>query len=809
MTIEDAISLIPRGRSILFTGSGFSYGAKNIRKKTDGSFCDFRGAKDVSNDIALRCGLPPKEDGYPLAKISNYYLKNKSKDSLISFLKEEFTVSEISQSHKIIGSYPWRRVYTTNYDNVCEEAYKINGIPTYSVTMSTKPTEVHKRKKTCVHINGSITNLSASTLDNEFKLTTGSYRQEDLQYSPWFSTFKEDITNADAVFFIGFSGDSDLDIIRVLQATQERKNKFFFINGPQIDPLVLSDMEDFGIVTNLDLKKFTEKCVEYLKDSKAIPIEYFPIKSFREVTFKGSSKKTKNTDFVNLITLGRVDRELFENSVLKGSNGDYFIYRNRIDSIIEDIKRGETIFLVTSDLGNGKSMFLEGLAMKLEQAGFAPFFFDKEREFVIDEIDYICENRDKPIFIFDDYGDKLSIIRKVVDRVDVKIPIILSERNAHYQTSIHSIDFIDPKLINIDTLNDSEVRRVVRLFSKNALWEDMASLSDEDLERYIIAKCGRQFSTVLLKRFDARQLYESYRNLVEAIRQKEDFYNAILFLLILRYFGIDMEFADMMESIGGNVLNNASFQKNPNIREIIDFRNDEVSFKSSLLAFYLLKNHITPSDFTDFYIKIFNDFDKRIHIDKKFKKILRSLMPYSPLFKILGKNHPIFYIYENISDCNFTKYNPLFWLQFAIARNADGDFPNAEKCFKTAYACAEALQGYDTYQIDTHHAHFLLSRAVKNGKSDRPMELFDRVHKVLKEVRKSDRYRYHVYRVAQDYLPFWNRYNECFTPSERVKYKDCCKEIAKRAEEYLSLPDASAKDIVRHTLADLKEVINS
>lgn len=73
-----------------------------------------------------------------------------------------------------------------------------------------------KKNKLCIHLNGYIGDLNEGALDKEFKLTDQSYTAEDFVDSDWITLFDSDLKTSDAIFFIGFSMNSDLDIKRVI-----------------------------------------------------------------------------------------------------------------------------------------------------------------------------------------------------------------------------------------------------------------------------------------------------------------------------------------------------------------------------------------------------------------------------------------------------------------------------------------------------------------------------------------------------------------------------------------------------------------
>lgn len=74
MEIEKAINAALNGQAILFAGSGFSHGAKNIFNR---SFPVGDGLRDI---IADGCEAPKDR---PLATVAQFYTLNRGEDNLI------------------------------------------------------------------------------------------------------------------------------------------------------------------------------------------------------------------------------------------------------------------------------------------------------------------------------------------------------------------------------------------------------------------------------------------------------------------------------------------------------------------------------------------------------------------------------------------------------------------------------------------------------------------------------------------------------------------------------------------------------
>jgi hypothetical protein len=206
VNLSSAIEHALDGNAILFLGAGFSTGAHNLRDKP------LMTSGQLASHLAKIVDI--EEDAF-LEDAAEEYINRFGKDRLIQELFNEFSVRDVSNAHEIIAQVPWKTLYTTNYDNVSEMSYTRVGRKLLPLTLSDNIKKVARGDFThCVHINGFIQRLNVETLENEFKLTDLSYITSSLSNSPWMTKFRDDIQSARAVFFVGYSLQSDLDIRR-------------------------------------------------------------------------------------------------------------------------------------------------------------------------------------------------------------------------------------------------------------------------------------------------------------------------------------------------------------------------------------------------------------------------------------------------------------------------------------------------------------------------------------------------------------------------------------------------------------------
>ena len=118
--------------SILFLGSGFSGGARNIRgrKLPTGS--------ELKHEFATLLGVDPKD--YDLKTLADE-VSSRPDLNLYQTLYQLFTVKTLQDCQSELLKLPWRRIYTTNYGDAIELAYHQTGLQRPASTMMTQSPE--------------------------------------------------------------------------------------------------------------------------------------------------------------------------------------------------------------------------------------------------------------------------------------------------------------------------------------------------------------------------------------------------------------------------------------------------------------------------------------------------------------------------------------------------------------------------------------------------------------------------------------------------------------------------------------------
>lgn len=468
MELEYAIKAALDGRAILFVGAGFSSGALNLNEER------FPTAAKFSVSLCEEMGRPENPN---LSLTSDMYMKDSRFGirTLIRKLDRAFRVRSLgndSDNYKSICGLPWIRIYTTNYDNVCEVARSQQGLPGIPKTLSDSAKD-HFDEMTIVHLNGYIDRLNAETLCNEFKLSTTSYLVEDFQRSDWLDLFRMELASSQAIIFIGVSFDYDIDLQRIIANGDAIKDKVIFIDRPlepTDDKEVLNYYKDmFGTVYNIGYAELAKE-IEKIKSNYEPNTQPKNFYSFQRIDFsKEDMGQCTSQDGRDLLSIGRIERKLIPYAQ---KEAPYIFTRTVEEQLIALLKPENpySCIVVTSELANGKTCLIEHTAYQLQESG-AVFFLRDYNDSTIEELKEISSIRGRKYIFIENYSFQYEALR-LFKNVDFKascIKLVLTARSAIYETTSHMIPAhtgISENLItelNIDLLTDPDVERLVGL----------------------------------------------------------------------------------------------------------------------------------------------------------------------------------------------------------------------------------------------------------------------------------------------------------------------------------------------------------
>ena len=610
-TLLNNIASISSGQSVLFLGAGFSHGIKNI---SGGEF-------PISNQLKekLEQLLDVENSGQDIDALANILIEDDEYDvnSLINMLEQNFKIgkNENLEIHEQILKLPWKRIYTVNYDDVVETISGNIGINRKSITLNQRVKD-NISKNLIIHLNGSINNLTNSTLLSEFKLSSTSYLQTDLVNSEWYDVFKSDIDTAKNVFFLGVSMNYDLDISRVLVNEDDYKEKIFFIdkfidedgrNSKQFK-IKSHKQTKFGTLYPIGLQKFSEHLTSNI--SELVNENDFTFSCLSEFHSEEREIMTSpSIELRDLLVFGSVNE-----GYISTNTDNYLVHRDVENKIYDNLKNEKyLVHLLIGQMANGKTSIINNLKYRLLNIGKV-FVYNKYNENFKSELEHLKKIPGKKFIFIENYYKYLDLLkdfRALLDFKQDRIILILSGRPFPNESVQHLLpekigldaDYFQEYSEELDTLTKTDVIKFDQLLSKANFLE--AERMDPNFEpvRYYKTHFKLQIYNILIDLVKNKIVHDELKKNYTIIRDTEELENLTIASCICTVIGFKITLTNLLEILGisKSIL---SIRENNQLNLFMDFSNQSIQNKSSILANLVLSEFNTPNQVLEILKKL-------------------------------------------------------------------------------------------------------------------------------------------------------------------------------------------------------------
>lgn len=166
MELDDALRIARGGNALIFLGSGFSLGARDVKDR------EILSASKLADYF---CDASKEPSGLSLPVAAAQYQKSVTKVKFSEEIKSRFSVGKTTPEQDVILTLPWVRSYTTNYDNIVELSTSASKKPFQPATLSSRPSPLDRTYRQCVHLNGYAPSAKPDSVNIDFRLTQASY----------------------------------------------------------------------------------------------------------------------------------------------------------------------------------------------------------------------------------------------------------------------------------------------------------------------------------------------------------------------------------------------------------------------------------------------------------------------------------------------------------------------------------------------------------------------------------------------------------------------------------------------------------
>lgn len=781
--LNNMLRRIQNGGAILFVGAGFSESAINFDREVS----NIPMAKQLANVIS-EIGEFKKSDDLKFA--AEYFMyKNKfnanMKKILVNKFKDIFTVRSTDEMHDIILSVDWKRIYTTNYDNLIEEAAKKNGIRIESATIVDDVAK-YTSNKTCIHINGFISRLDEEELDSSFKLSQSSYLSSSMAFenSNWHYIFKKDLENASAIIFIGYSL-YDVEIEKILFENKKIKDKTYFIQK------INSNEEDcfeedfrykkYGNLFRIGTKGFADLITT--NQQLFVLNEEFYLEAFEKYVQNDHLTKNDISDqeVESFLKYGTIDNKKIEDAISTiEQKPPYLIIREKLFQLLEVFKENKVV-CITSELGNGKSIFLKEAMITFSMEGFDVYFLVNGNCNYTKDIDKLISLNKKIFVLIDTYTNFKDLI-KYITTVDTKmINFLIADRTSNHHLFKEEFTTIKTFDLNIDILQDEEISYFAKILESQSFWGKQGQVPRQKKIDYLNNNCKKQISLVLIDLLKSEHIKNAISNILREIFLNKEKKEIVFLVCLLDVMDRVISLSLISElSTSKNVF--SIFEDKLSIRQFFlpNYFEDSVNTKSSIYSLHLLREHFEPVYTIERCLALLEELEKKFSnnrsLDPDREDIRINLFRYNFIEQILPSNQKLNMInkyYEGIKTrLPYHIENPQYWLQYAMAHIALGKYESAQRYLQTAYDKAKYKDTYDVHKIDNQQArlHIKIASEHSVGKEE-AMKLFCKADALLGDA-SNNVYKYKI--IAEYYPKFYEAKKNTFSKQDKQKIYNMC-----------------------------------
>lgn len=773
MTFEDAANRIHLGRSIAFFGAGFSIDAKNLLDQ------EMSASATLSKTL---CEALDEDEELPLELSSQLYVQSKKTPDLRDLLRNSFSTKEAASYQKKISNLPWRRVYTTNYDNVIEFSRREAGLGLTSPTCIDAPSD-YSGVFSIVHLHGFVERLTKDDWDQATVLTNQQYAMDHLAKSGWLEAFRSDANYADAIFFFGYSM-ADIDISRLMYENPSLAEKTFIIVGEKPKRATQVRVEGYGTLVLQSVENASTSFPSFGDALAAKPAPF--LSNLIRMDITPSDRSPTRDEVVSYLIKGDIDVRFIGRDLANGTY-DYFVSRDQINARASNLGARPERLIVHSKLGEGKTSALHEIAHYLIVAGWSVLWFNGQIEGLEYDIDYLAsldsERQSRTVVFVENCFAYTREIRDLLQRYPM-LSIVLTCRTAALQTRVGSIEDAfgeDYELIDLNHLTENEINEFDAILLNTGLWGTRQGWSNEKRIDYVKSQAKSDLATLLVDVCRSSDIFGRIKGELKGLSAHPiAVRRSLITSLFLAYAGLRFSLPQICEIVEADLFKMGKYQSDPILGEFIDLTNGRVTVRSPTFAKAVLKDAISDNVLIDVLPSIIQRLDRLSEHDKNYGEAAKSLMRFGVIEEILAedqKEEKLVQYYEAIRASGVGISNPQFWLQYAIACMSFRDYAAADDHFRAAFGLAERKGGYDPYQIENQYAKFLIESRTHSKRWDDAYEALKDAHVIIARQMSNFTEGYYPYRVARSYLDFVEVNDKSFTKDQKARIVEWCEHL--------------------------------
>jgi hypothetical protein len=717
ISIEDALRIAADGDAVLFVGAGIGFLVEGPR----GSIPD---GPTLSNRML---GRPDDNRPVPLLDkaVGFAVRKGDGVEGVYKTLVNNLAVKSVDSGLAELFSLPWRRIYTTNYDEAIELSRK-GRQPTNSCVLETGTEKA--KIGTVLHINGRLSNVSPASLERELSLSDRSYADRNLERSPWYAYLARDLETARAVIFVGYSL-YDIDISRLLLSSDISGKTFFFLS-PSIDEIEEENVALYGQTPG-------GGALALIKGMQDALTDYTPGKRRRNYSnlLEIGKDPTDRPEPARLLDAQLVFGVLPEGEVAAGvpvfSDRQYVIQREQQAKAHELLQRGMyRDIVITGEFVSGKTAAALSIAGEFIRQGYR-VYRAVHGAHLADDLTDLMTIDDRVVVVFEGYSTFRRTIRDYARARNPKHRLILTEQAIQHE--LYGDFVYDPAFggqmyeVTLDHITENDSLKFAELVDFGGYWRERSGASDETNARYISTKLEGSLYRLLMEIVESKDVQSRIDKILAPILANRRATEVFVAACIVNVLGVQFRISDWSAAFDPSFVKTVMRNYSDEVKYFFQVQSGHVFPRSGLLSSSILRRISDRGIIVDAALKLYTVAARARRPFDLYDEVCVRLMQFNRLQPIMrGDNEKelIFNFYQNIRPISATHKNPDYWLQLGIAATAFSELDIAGDAFENAYA-REKKQAKSNYKrIDNYYNRYLLTFAASLSDSQDAYDLF-------------------------------------------------------------------------------------
>lgn len=779
ISIEDAIRIAADGDAVLFVGAGIGF----LVKGPNGKLPD--GAT-LSNRLLER--PDDQRPAPPLDKAAGFVIrKGRGAEHVYNVLKENFTVLEVDPRLEKLYRLPWRRIYTTNYDNAIQVS-RDKVVQTNSCVLESSPDEA--RTGTVIHLNGQLSRLSPASIEREFSLSDRSYADRNLERTPWYSYLAQDLETARAVIFIGYSL-YDLDISRLVFSSEINDKTFFFVS-PDIDEIEEETIALYGQTPGGGVFALTDKLDGALAGytPSRVGRRYANLREVGDVAPARHKEPTRLLDAQ--LVFGVLPEEQVIAAVPAFSDQQYVIPRTQQLEAQNATRRGlYRDVLIVGEFASGKTATALSLVSEYIRQGYKAYFA-LHGAHLTDDLAHLATIDDRIVVVFEGYSAFRKTIRDYARIRHVKHRMILTEQAVQHE--FYGDLIFDPALagqvyeLNLDQITNEDAVQFARLIDFGGYWGERSGASDEANARYIARKLESSLYRVLSEIVESEEVQRRIEKLLAPILSDPRAAEIFIAACIVNVIGSPFRITDWVSIFDTQYVRSALRKYADELRYFFLVQSGHVFPRSGLLSSSILKQVNDRSAIVSAAVKLYKAAAKRQEPYNLYENVRVRLMQFNriqPMMRGHSEKELIFKFYEEIKPIADTHKNADYWLQLGIAATAFDDLDIAGNAFENAYAREEKTKRKKNLKkIDNYYNRYLLKNSAALSDSQDAYDMFVEATGGLTKQMFLEDNRHYPFKSGRVYGEIARKHFDNWRPEQKQKFIKETESIRDKALDY-------------------------